>query len=221
MKTFFLAVPALLLAGCIGVNKSITVADGEHLQRDLSTVNGSIRIGRDAVVEGDAETVNGSVELGPGCTAGAVETVNGKVKVGEGAKAASVEAVNGAIEIGPAAEIAGAVETVNGRITVGAGTVVAGAVEAVNGQIVLHGADVGRLANHSGGMVLEAGSRVRGELRVSKSRGFGNNKPVTVIIHADSRVAGPLVFERPVDLRIHETAKVGEIVGAEPTWFSD
>jgi len=34
-------------------------------------------------------------------------------------------------------------------------------------------------------------------------------------------VIGPLIFEREVQLRIHESASVGEIRGAQPQYFSD
>ena len=74
--------------------------------------------------------------------------------------------------------------------------------------------------NNNGGIVLEKGSRVLGELRIEKSRFGKSDKPVTVIIHADCEVGGPLVFEKPVNLRIHESATVGEIQGAEPEYFS-
>jgi hypothetical protein len=41
-----------------------------------------------------------------------------------------------------------------------------------------------------------------------------------VIVGAESVVEGPLVFERPVELFVHETARIGEVEGAEPQRFS-
>jgi len=211
----------LLLGGCFSINSDIDVGDGETVNDSLNTINGAVTVGSNSVVNGSAKTVNGSISIGAGSTVGAVETVNGKVLLAEGARAESVEAVNGSIELGEDSEVTEHVETVNGRVLVGSGTVVGGLVESVNGQIRLAGATVGSLRNVRGGMVLEAGSRVLGELRVVKPRGSEGDDPVLVEIHADSEVVGPLVFERPVRLRIHESAEVGEIEGAEPEFFSD
>jgi DUF4097 and DUF4098 domain-containing protein YvlB len=211
----------LLLGGCFSINSDISVGDGESVSRSLNTVNGSITVGSDATVEGNARTVNGSVSIGAGSRVEHVETVNGKVTLGRGATAASLEDVNGNLEIGPGAQVTGNAETVNGRILLGPEAVVDGTVEAVNGQIRLEGATAGSLVNINGGMVLEEGSRVLGELRVNKPRGSGVDGKVLVEIHADCEVAGPLVFERPVTLRIHRSATVGEIRGAEPEYFGD
>jgi DUF4097 and DUF4098 domain-containing protein YvlB len=210
----------LFLGGCFSINSDISVGDGETVDRSLNTVNGAVVVGTDSTVDGNAKTVNGSVSIGQGSSVRHVETVNGKISLGAGASANSIEGVNGNIEIGADAEVAGDVETVNGRVLVGEDAVVDGLVAAVNGQIRLEGATVGALENFSGGMVLAEGSRVLGELRVRKPRGSDADEPVLVEIHADCEVAGPLVFERPVQLRIHESARVGEIRGAEPEYFS-
>lgn len=218
---FFPLLAVLLLSGCFSINSDIEVGDGETVDRSLTTVNGSVRIGNESVVDGNAKTVNGSVSVGQSSIVGHVETVNGKVNIGAGAQVDTVETVNGSVEIGGEAQVAEFVETVNGRIVIGEAAVVDGEVSSVNGQIRLAGATVGSMKNVSGGMVLEAGSRVLGELRVVKPRGSSNDDPVTVEIHADCEVVGPLVFERPVNLRIHESATVGEIEGATPEYYSD
>ena len=211
---------ALLLSGCVSVNSDIEVGDGQTVDGSLNTINGSVSVGTESVVDGNAKTVNGSISVGPRTVIGDIETVNGKVTLGAGATSESIEAINGSVEIGEDAEVSGRVETVNGRVLVGRNAVVDGLVESVNGQIRLQGATVGSLKNVRGGMVLEAGSRVLGELRVVRSRSGEGSDSVLVEIHADSEVAGPLVFERPVRLRIHESAEVGEIQGAEPEYFS-
>lgn len=210
----------LFLGGCFSINSDISVGDGETVDRSLNTVNGAVIVGNDSTVNGNAKTINGSVSIGRGSSVKDVETVNGKISLGMDANAQSIEGVNGNIEIGAGAEVAGDVETVNGRVLVGENAVVDGLVVAVNGQIRLEGATVGALENYNGGMVLAEGSRVLGELRVSKPRGSDSDEPVLVEIHADCEVVGPLVFERPVQLRIHESAQVGEIRGAEPEYFS-
>lgn len=212
----------LSLGGCFSINSDVEVGDGQTVDRNLSTVNGSVRVGAESTVRGDAKTVNGSVSIGPGSAIeGAVETVNGKITLDEGASAKSISGVNGSVQIGPGARVEQSTETVNGRVVLGEDSVVGGAVESVNGQILLEGATAGSVLNVNGGIVLEAGSRVLGELRVRKPRLGSDEDPVTVIIHADCEVVGPLIFERPVKLQIHESAAVGEIQGAEPEYFND
>jgi hypothetical protein len=210
----------LLLGGCFSINSDITVGAGENVDRSLNTINGSVTVGEDATVNGNARTVNGSVTIGRNSTVEAVETVNGKITLGAGASAASLEDVNGNLSIGRGARVSGDAETVNGRIVLSPEAVVDGKVGTVNGQIRLEGATAGSLVNVNGGMVLEQGSRVLGELRVDKPTGASADEPVLVEIYADCEVVGPLVFERTVTLRIHESATVGEIRGAEPEYFS-
>lgn len=210
----------LASTGCISVNKDISVADGEQIEENLTTVNGSIRVGSDARVGGDLETVNGSIEIGTGSEVQSLDTVNGSITISRGASVGSADTVNGGIDIGEDVQVEGDVDTVNGQITLAQGTVVQGKVASVNGKLTLSGAEAGSLENINGGMLLNANSVVNGELRVGRARSR-NDKPVLVEIHEGSRVVGPLVFERAVTLRIHETAEVGEIEGAEPEYFSD
>ena len=219
-KPFLAGIAALVLGGCFSVNDNIEIGDGVSVERSLNTVNGRVTVGRDTTVKGNVRTVNGAVEIGADSVVGEVQTVNGKVEFGDSVRADSVEAVNGSVEFGEGVEVDDQVETVNGRVVIGRDSVVGGRVESVNGQIRLVGATVGSLRNRRGGMLLEAGSRVLGELRVTKGGARERNDPVLVEIHADCEVVGPLVFERPVRLRIHESAEIGEIQGAEPEYFS-
>lgn len=217
--SIFLSV--LWLGGCFGINSDIEVASGTDVDRGLGTVNGAVTVGSDSSVNGDIESVNGSIEIGANtAVAGHVSTVNGKITIGAGASAEEVQGVNGSIEIGPDATISGGVELVNGMLVLHAGGRVDGALASVNGPVRIEGGTAGSVRNNNGGIVLEKGSRVLGELRIEKSRFSNADKPVTVIIHADCEVGGPLVFEKPVNLKIHETAIVGEIQGAEPEYFS-
>ncbi len=211
---------ALLLGGCFSINSDIEVGDGQSVDGSLNTINGQVSVGSESVVDGNAKTVNGSISIGARSIVEHIETVNGKITLGAGAQADSIEAVNGSVEIGEKAQVGGVVETVNGRVLVGRDAVVEGLIESINGQIRLSGATAGALRNVRGGMVLEAGSRVLGELRVVKGSNGESDDSVLVEIYADCEVAGPLVFERPVRLRIHESATVGAIQGAEPEYFS-
>lgn len=219
MKHLLALVGALALAGCISINSDVVVEDGQT-SKSISSVNGSVRVGIGAVVEGDINTVNGSITMASRSQAADISTVNGKIQLADEVVSESLETVNGAIQVGEQASVDGGVETVNGRVTLGANTVVTGKVSASNGQLLIRGAEVGSLVNVNGGMVLEAGTIVNGELRVRKSRS-GDDDPVVIEIHDEVTVAGPLVFERPVRLRVHEGATLGEIEGAAPEYFSD
>jgi len=212
----------LFLGGCFGINSDVDVADGANVDRGLGTVNGSVQIGRDATVDGDVESVNGSVSVGANtAVAGNVTTVNGKISLGAGASAIEVAGVNGSVYIGENASVERNVDTVNGLVVIEAGAVVGERVSSVNGPIRLEGATAGSIRNNNGGITLERGSRVLGELRVAKSRFANADEPVTVVIHDECEVTGPLIFERSVTLRIHHGATVGEIQGAEAEYFND
>jgi len=96
------------------------------------------------------------------------------------------------------------VETVNGAIGLVA-TQVGGSIETVRGNITV-GID----------------SHVRGGLAVRKSQGVFNMEPKRdplIIIGPNAVVEGPLVFERPVTLYVHKTAKIGAVTGATAKSF--
>ncbi|MFU8878570.1 MAG: hypothetical protein ACNA7E_10550, partial [Wenzhouxiangellaceae bacterium] len=209
---------ALLLAGCGGINSSITLSEGDRVSGSLSTVNGKIVIGERAEVGGSLKTVNGAIELASNCRVGSAETVNGSISVADNVTSGGLETVNGSIRVGRDNRIGGAIESVNGSVDIGSGTRVDGTVSAVNGTLRLAGAHVAGLRNVKGGMELLPGTHVAGELRVIRPRGSLGSDP-DVTIHENVVVEGPLVFERPVQLRIHRDAQVGEITGAEPEYF--
>jgi predicted acyltransferase (DUF342 family) len=172
---------------------------------DHSTVNKSIKIGMDAVV-GDVESVNGSVRIGDGSSVNSVETVNGSIKIGSGVGIShDISAVNGAISLHQGCEVGGNIETVNGGITLER-TLVSGGVETVNGQI----------------SILD-GSEINGDVVVRQNKGWslGKRKPVPVEIGENVVVHGNLVFKQPVRLRLHESARVGEIIGDEVEMLGD
>lgn len=205
------------------VNKSIRIADGEAAG-ELDTVNGSISIGARARAE-SADTVNGSVRVGAGAEVGSIDTVNGSVTLDEGARAGSASTVNGRIELGANARVDGDVEAVNGSIAIGSGAEVGRNVGNVNGSIRIAGARVGgKLRTTSGNVTLTDAARIEGGLTVSKPRGWSWNwgKPQVprIVVGPGVSVAGPLVFEREVELYVHSTATVGEITGATPVPYS-
>ncbi|MEM1081630.1 MAG: hypothetical protein AAGH65_08625 [Pseudomonadota bacterium] len=221
MKRLLAILLVLLLTGC-NINSSVSVPDGGSHSGDLSTVNGSVRVGVDGQVDGDASTINGSITIGDRATVEEVSTVNGSATIGDDVVLLNAEAVNGSIVTGARLRAAGSLETVNGKIDVGPESVVDEGIFSVNGALIVRGAEVGSITTVNGSITLEPNSRVNGEILVERPRGFsnGDSDPVQVVIGANSEVVGPLTFERPVDLRIHETATVGEINGAEPVYFN-
>lgn len=165
-----------------------------------STVNKSIRIGADTTA-GDVDSVNGSIRIGASSSVKSVESVNGSIKLSSDVTVVdNVDAVNGGITLGSGCEVGGDVETVNGGIHMQA-TLVSGDVETVNGGI----------------RILD-GSEIVGNVRVEKPHGWSWNnkrKPVHVEIGKDVVVHGDLIFEHAVELELHESARVGEIIGDE------
>ncbi len=194
MKISFKFLTAVLLAILI-VLPAVSMAGGSH-----STVNKSINID-DNSTTGSVDSVNGSIRIGDNSSVESVESVNGSVKLGKDVTVdRSVEAVNGAITLQPGCEVGGNVETVNGGIRLEY-TRVSGDVETVNGQL----------------RILE-GSEVSGNVLVKEPGGWNHNKrrkPVRVEIGKDVLVHGDLIFEHAVELKLHDTARVGEIIGDE------
>jgi len=185
------------------VNGSIT-AEANHNYGDLETVNGSIKIESSART-GDAETVNGSINAADNVSVGGLSTVNGSIRVGTQARIAKdIDTVNGSIFVDNGGDIGGDVGTVNGAIGL-VDTDLAGGIETVNGDITVG-----------------IGSHVKGGIHVEKPHGWSMNKrkPPRIIIGPNAQVDGAMVFERPVVLYVHSTAKVGSIRGAQAIAYS-
>ena len=197
-------------------------ASAAFAQQDISKVNGSVTA-EAGQAYGDLETVNGSIRIGAGATVDDASTVNGSITVGEKATASSLETVNGSIRLERDVTVNGSVETVNGAIFIDRGGKVRKGVETVNGSIGLVGTHVGGdVETVRGSITVGVDSHVAGGLRVEKSTGFFNTdskKPPRIIIGPNAVVEGPLVFERPVVLYVHKTAKIGPVTGATAQSF--
>lgn len=196
-----------------------SIRDGASISR----VNKSIHLADDSRA-GELETVNGSISVGDHAVIESAESVNGAIRVGEDVQAESLEAVNGGIRIGARSRVRDSAETVNGAISLGADAEVLGNVETVNGDLMLaERAHVGgKLITHNGDITLREDARVDAGILIKKSRTswFGGNqrKPV-VSIGANAQVNGDLVFEREVELNVHDSARIGKVVGATVTRF--
>ena len=191
-------------------------------QQDVSTVNGSVSADAGQAY-GDLETVNGSVSIAAGATVEDASTVNGSITVGDKAQAASLETVNGAIRIGKDVQVRKDVETVNGSIFTDRGTTIGGNVDTVNGAIGLVGTQLaGGIETVNGDSTVGIGSHVKGGIKVEKPRGWSikPRRDPRIIIGPNAVVEGPLVFERPVTLYVHTSARIGAVTGATAKPFS-
>jgi len=172
-----------------------------------------------AGASGSYSTVNKSISIGENTTAGDVESVNGSIRIGDNSFVDSVEAVNGSIKLGNDVTVDDSVEAVNGTITLQAGCQVGGHVETVNGTVRMENTQVAdNVETVNGALRILDRSEVSGNVLVRKPNGWGWNhrsNPVEVEIGQDVVVHGDLIFEHPVELRLHDTAKVGEIIGDE------
>ncbi len=194
MKIYFKFLTALALTALF-VMPLVAVASGSY-----STVNKSIRLA-DNSTAGDVDSVNGSIHIGANSFVNSVESVNGSIKLGNDVTVdRGIEAVNGAISLQPGCEVGGKVETVNGGVLL-ENARVAGDVETVNGQLRIL-----------------SGSEVSGNVVVRAPQGWSSgrrHKPVHVEIGQDVVVHGDLIFEQPVELELHDSARIGEIIGDE------
>ncbi|MEJ2791217.1 MULTISPECIES: hypothetical protein [unclassified Pseudoxanthomonas] len=192
-------------------------------QQEISKVNGSVTA-EAGQTYADLDTVNGSIRIGDGATAEDASTVNGSINVGDKARVDSLETVNGSVRAGKDVQIRKDVETVNGSIFIDHGGVIGGDIETVNGAIGLVATQVsGSIHTVRGDITVGVGSHVRGGLRVQKSTGFFNTdskRPPRIIIGPNAVVEGALVFERPVTLYVHSSAKTGPVTGATATPYS-
>ncbi len=206
-RILFLCLVSSGLYGCVeGVNQTIRIEAGQTTG-DQSTVNGSVQLGRGAHA-GALGTVNGSIVLADDATADEAETVNGSVKLGRNARIArDASTVNGGISLEPGATIGGDASNVNGDIRLEAARI-AGILETVNGDITI-GADAG----------------VDGGIHVRKPGGgflnFGSSSGTPhVTIGPRAVIGGTLQFDREVVLRVSDSARIGEVVGATPVPYS-
>jgi DUF4097 and DUF4098 domain-containing protein YvlB len=206
---------ALFLAVALSVSPAFAA-------EDVSKVNGSITA-EAGQAYGDLETVNGSIRISAGATTEDAGTVNGSISVGDKAVTGGLETVNGGIKLDRDTTVNGGVATVNGSIFVDRGGKVKDGVETVNGAIGLVATQVGGdIETVRGDITVGVDSHVRGGIRVQKSQGMFNIEPKRdprIIIGPNAVVEGALVFERPVTLYVHKSAKIGAVTGATAKSF--
>ena len=193
--------------------------------QDISHVNGGISA--DAGQHyGDLDTVNGGISLGRGASAGEVQTVNGGITMDDEVRVDSAETVNGGLRAGDRVTVTHDAETVNGSIRFGFNSRVGGDVSTVNGGITVQQTEVGgQVHTVSGDITIGARSVVRGGILVEKPHGIGFNwgkkRTPRVVIGPNAVVEGQLRFERPVELFVHPSARIGKVSGATAQPWTD
>jgi DUF4097 and DUF4098 domain-containing protein YvlB len=201
-----IALIAIGLSACTySANEDIRVADGESHRGDASTINGNVDVGENADAgDSNFRTVNGRIVVRDGAQVNDCATVNGSMKVGEGAVAGNLRTVNGDLRVGRDSRVEGRIQLVNGSVELGPGSHVEGDVGTINGKIEMR----------------TDGSEVQGDLTVREAGDDRHSRLPMIVIGPDSRVSGGLVFERPVELYVHDSAEIGEVSGAEIRRFS-
>ncbi|MEM1411839.1 MAG: polymer-forming cytoskeletal protein [Pseudomonadota bacterium] len=173
-----------------------------------------------ALAGSDYSSVNKSISVEANSSAGEVDSVNGSIRIGNRAVVTSIESVNGTVNVDEDAKVERHVEVVNGTINLAEGVEVGGTIASVNGSIRTRNAAIaGDVHTVNGGIALLDGSIVEGNVKVRKPQGWSSNKskPVKVTIGEDVQVFGDLIFEQPVELHIHASARVGEVIGKDIT----
>lgn len=189
----------LLSTGC-SIVVSYNIPDGSVRSRSFTSVAGDIEVGRQATIR-NARTVAGNIEIHEGGRAGNLATVAGRVRLAADVTiSGSIKTVAGDIEVGHGSMISGDVSTEVGKISM-TGGVVQGNVILANGKLEI------------------VRTRVVGAVRVKHADG-DEGKVAELTIGRDSEVAALVVAEKTVvHLRIHRTAKVGSIKGAEAEYY--
>ena len=213
-----LCVAATLVALAAWNGGAVSLASDGH---NLSSVNGSVRAEAGTTYD-TLSTVNGDVRMERGAAADTAKTVNGEVRIGSEARVGSASTVNGTLEVGEGGSIARDASTVNGGIRLAKGVHVGGDVTTVSGEIELNGAEVrGELTTNNGDIDLDDGAQVRGGIHVKKSNdwswGRSKQEPVKVHVCSTCTVDGELRFDRPVELRVDNGARIGKVIGDSVT----
>ncbi|MGD2030997.1 MAG: hypothetical protein PVI25_09435 [Gammaproteobacteria bacterium] len=216
-------VAASLVVGCnYSTNEDITVAEGNTFSGNAATINGNVKVEKDAdASESSFKTVNGNVVVEDGARVRDCATVNGSVKIGDRTKAGDLRTVNGDMRVGRDARVDGHIQLVNGSVDLAPGSEVLGDVGTVNGLIEMRSARVeGDIKNTNGGMMILEGSEVFGDLTVKEAGDDPHTKPPKIVVGEGVRIRGKLVFERPVELYVHDTAEIGPVTGAKVNRYS-
>ncbi|HZV38406.1 MAG TPA: DUF4097 family beta strand repeat-containing protein [Pseudoxanthomonas sp.] len=207
--------PILLLTLALAATPALAQQDLDEISRDITA-----RAGQSY---GSLETVSGDIRIEAGARTRSASTVSGDIHVAQDATTGGLETVSGDIHAGGKVSADGDVESVSGDIFFDRGGSVRGDVDSVSGDIGLVGTRVGGgLETVSGDITVGVGSHVRGGIKIEKNENGSSMQwghPPRIVIGPNAVVEGPMVFERPVVLYVHKTAKIGRVSGATAKIF--
>lgn len=199
--TIYIILLFTMLSNCgdtTTVNRSLTISDGQKINKNLSSVNGRIEVGENCLIKGDCRTVNGSIKIGNFSKVKEVKTINGNIELGEGVEVdGDIDLINGNVQAKTGSHISGSITNINGKIKL-YHTVVHQNLSIVNGDILLDdGTDItgniiirGKPGKRAQVVKIEIkkGSKVQGDIRVKDSR-----KKVEVYLSEDSKIFGEVI----------------------------
>jgi predicted acyltransferase (DUF342 family) len=214
---------AMIFAAYLGTTAHADTGT-DYRAASISKVNGSVTLHSNERA-GNVSTVNGSVRVNQHAQANRIKTVNGTIRLDDNVRIETAETVNGTINVARNAQVRGNLTTVNGAIRMEPDSSTGGNVSTVNGLIQLTGAKVdGDLTTVNGNVLLRPGSVVQGDIvirEVNRGQGFlsrlfwpfgGKAQRNRVDIGPDTVIGGSLHLYREVDLYIHDTAQVNNVV---------
>lgn len=211
---------AVALVGC-NVNKDIEIPANARWSSGTSTINGVITVGTGAVVDGGLRTINGAIRLGAGAQTGNLTIINGGITLANGAHAQKLEGVNSSVTLGNNVIIDSDIAVVNGSLGAASGTRIDGSAAIVNGDMALCGAVVtGKLSFVNGTVWLAPDSTVQGDITAKQPQGSNHNLPPVVVIGPHATVGGSIVFERPGQLYVSDSAVIHGVTGVTPVKFT-
>lgn len=227
MKKWGLLLAGLGLSGCVVI---VDTADGrmETAMRSAISGHGEAQHAVNQPIHtergshhGRLTSVNGGIHLAQGSRADLVRSVNGGVRTEDSARVRELQLVNGRLRGGPNLRVSGPVRLTNGGASLQPGSHVEGSLTSVNARVELNHTRLdGPYLGSNGDLHTGAGSHLQSGIhyRAVAEEDRKRNTP-EITIGAGSHVAGTLRFDRPVKLRVHRSAHIGEVIGAEVEWF--
>ena len=166
-------------------------------------------------------SVNGGIHLAQGSRAAMVRSVNGGVRTEASVHVSELQLVNGRLRGGPQLRVSGPVKLTNGGASLQPGSHIKGSLTSVNARVELNQTRLeGPYLGSNGDLDTGPGSRLQSGMhyRAVAEEDRQRNTP-EITIGAGSHVVGTLRFDRPVKLRVHRSARIGEVLGAQVEWF--
>ncbi len=213
------ATPALAQQGISTISDDVQTQPGQTYG-SLASVSGDIHVAAKAHA-GSVHVVSGQISIDDGASVGDIAATSGDIQIGNDASTGGMKNVSGNIALGHDVVVDGGVTSVGGDIFADHGSRIGGDITAVSGDIGLVRTEVrGDITFVSSNVTVGIGSHVTGRVHLKKPTFSNQDHPPRVVIGPGAVVDGPLVFELPVTLYVHSTAKTGPISGATPIAFS-